>query len=361
MAEKKKNKAPQIVCGCIVLAAIVATSAYAIKNFKNPINLNSTTEIPTLDPNQTTMAGDYRDAYGSYDLFDTTQAPDFNQLPIEEEEEFVLDDQEDTQNFQQGDWNNATYDNSPVYQNTKSSYQTTTAPHKAQTEHTTPVYEKTTTTTAASTTAPAKTKKDTGVWGYWFNKDQKYFFTSKDSWQRSFGFSKVYDDFAPVIQFFYDTERFKFTYGQYDWMIQLWKGQYGYVMIGSEIGVYTRPKGSNVDFYDCAKDEDCLKMKMKLLRKNSEVLFDRPEGYYWWMTGFVPGTLDRFSDRSELQMIATITFKDATMRNLALAAMKENGFVEKSKWVEPKLEYGKKFTGKKYYTVSGNSISFTWQ
>ena len=100
---------------------------------------------------------------------------------------------------------------------------------------------------------------------------------------------------------------------------------------------------------------------MALYRDENTLLFDRPEGYYWWTTGFVPGKLDRFADRSELKVVAKITFFDAEMTNAFLEGFKAAGFVEESEWVEPDVQVNKSYVRKKFYTVSGNTVSFTWQ
>ena len=165
---------------------------------------------------------------------------------------------------------------------------------------------------------------DSGFLGYLYNPDGNYFYTSKDPWQRQFGFNQIFDAGAPFVSFYYDTMRCKFRYQNKDWMIQFWKGQYGWVFLGTEIGVYYKPTDRAVEHYDCVTDEDSLAMQSTLLRKGKE-LATTEYAKYWWCTAFVPGTLDNFSDRSELELRARITMKDPVMLLAFCNSLKKNG------------------------------------
>ncbi len=225
-------------------------------------------------------------------------------------------------------------------------------------------------TTAPTTTKPATTKPSTtaaipttkeltgnetpeelinsaavfskGFLGYKYDPEENVYFTNNDPWQRNFGFNELYDVGASFIVFYYDTMRCKFNYANKDWLIQFWKGQYGFVFVGAEIGVYNKPTSRKVEHYDCASDEDALKMSMTCYRKGKEI-FSRKYATYWWCTGFVPGKLDKFSDRSELKVQARITLKDARMLLSFCGALEENGL---------KLN--------KNYTTDGLDVFVTW-
>ncbi len=227
---------------------------------------------------------------------------------------------------------------------------TTTAPTTTAPTTTAP------TTTKPTTTAPSTSKEQQaeeviksaavfsdGFLGYKYDAAGDVYFTDKDPWQRNFGFNELYDVGASFIVFYYDTVRCKFNYANKDWMIQFWKGQYGFVFIGAEIGVYNKPTTRKVEHYDCASDEDSLQMSMTCYRKGKEV-FSRKYTTYWWCTGFVPGKLDKFSDRSELTVKARITMKDAKMLLAFCVSLEQNGF---------KIN--------KNYTVSGLDVFVTWQ
>lgn len=164
-----------------------------------------------------------------------------------------------------------------------------------------------------------------GFLGFQYNKDGQYYFTTADPWQRNFGFNELFDIGAAFVNFYYDTVRCKFTYQNMDWLIQLWKGQYGFVFVGAEIGCYYKPTDRSVKHYDCVSDEDALYMSMSFYRKGEERA-TREYAKYWWCTAFIPGTLDSFRDRSELAMKARITMKDKEMRRLFCASLEKNGF-----------------------------------
>ena len=150
-----------------------------------------------------------------------------------------------------------------------------------------------------SYTVKSKDGTDTGLFGYKYSTKDKIFYTAEDSWQRNFGFNEVYDDAAAVGFMTYNTFRVYFEEGGLEWMIQFWKGQYGYAFVGSEIGVYTRPKGSGngSTHYQCADDAHKFYMTMNVYRQNPDnknkydYLFTRSRCKTWWCTGFVPGTL----------------------------------------------------------------------
>jgi hypothetical protein len=230
---------------------------------------------------------------------------------------------------------------------------TTTEPTTAYTTTTMP----TTTTTAPTTTRalftttkPQSTTQknalsDSGLAGYLFNAAGDFFFTADDPWQRNYGYNEAFDVAAPFVSIYMDTMRAKFRYDNRDWMIQFWKGQYGLAFIGSEIGVYTKPLDRTVEHYDAANDDDALYMACTCYR-NGQIIFSREYGKYWWCTGFIPGQLEKFSDRSELAVKCRITMKDSNMLS---------GFVNALKSEPNNLVEGR------HYTVSGLDVFITWQ
>lgn len=140
----------------------------------------------------------------------------------------------------------------------------------------------------------SKELEKSGIIGYLYDPKRNVFYTAADPWQRNFGFNLLYDTVAPFTLINYSTVRFKFRADDKDWMIQAWKGQYGLVFYGGEVGVYTKPTDRNAEHYDCASDSDMLKMAMVFYKKNTVngkwvKRFERPYGTYWWCTGFKPG------------------------------------------------------------------------
>lgn len=184
-----------------------------------------------------------------------------------------------------------------------------------------------------------------GIFGYLYDSEEKCFYTSADPWQRVVGYNEAFDVMAPMSLIDFDTMRLKFDYQDKKWMIQLWKGQYGLLFYGAEVGVYTMPKDRVVEHYDCASDDEMLKMSMNFYEYETkffgdsgwEKKFSRPYGYYWWCTGFLPGS--RYNKYHTFMLEMRITMKDSEMLNGVTAALKENGIS---------------------YTVNGLDVMFTY-
>lgn len=211
-----------------------------------------------------------------------------------------------------------------------------------------------TSTTAAPVTKPSSStdpyieqaaKENNGFLGYKYNEAGNYYYTNKDPWQRVFGFNAAYDFGAQFVFMFFDTARIKYTYDNRDWMVELWKGQYGGVFIGAEIGVYYKPIDRTVEHYDCVSDDDALYMEMTLYRNGDELL-SREYTRYWWCTGFVPGKLKKYSDRSELNLKSRITMENKRM----LAAF--------LKGLDNCQEF--KFVKNQNYKVDGLDVFINW-
>ena len=77
--------------------------------------------------------------------------------------------------------------------------------------------------------------------GFTYDPEQDIIYSRQDAPQRNFGYAYGYDVLAPcTISAKIDCEPFFITYGENDWMIELWKGQYG-IETGCELGIYIRP------------------------------------------------------------------------------------------------------------------------
>lgn len=202
------------------------------------------------------------------------------------------------------------------------------------------------------------------VLSYKYSYTDDYYYTNdKKCWQSNFGFNKYYDIVAPYVLLEYDYVRVHFTYEEKDWMVQLWKGQYGLLFYGSEIGIYTKKHSDKKDrlftTYACASQEDWLKMEMtlyhdKLLNGNYEREFTRDYGDYWWCTGFKDGHLLVEEPAKELRMTSRITFKDEEMTRLFVEGLKECGFRQTSLRSLDELPIDR-------FCVDGNDVYFKWQ
>lgn len=189
-----------------------------------------------------------------------------------------------------------------------------------------------------------------GAFGFVWDAASGVFYSKSDPWQRQFGYNKYYDTLGGYVALWYDTVRIKFNCDGYDWLVQFWKGQYGFLLLGAEAGVYFKEEGSSTSQYLCNDDSKRLKIGYTCYNKGEE-LFVRPYQDTWWLTGFVPGRLDKYADRSQLKMKIRITLKDAEMRDAFVEALKSPGcgFVE-----------GNAVTSDTFYT-SGNDVYLMWQ
>ena len=217
------------------------------------------------------------------------------------------------------------------------------------------------------------------------------FYVEHTPWQKQFGFNQLYDITSPFLQLVYGTIRIKFQYdyvykldarGQpvydaktnklvydldkngkkipKDWLIQMWKGRYGLVMIGAEIGVYTKPSTQKANHYYTAIPEEELIFAMDVYQHNFRTdrtvyLFTRGPETHWWLTGFVPGNYNdnRNNNRGkdEIIMVTNIQFPNKDMLGLFVGEMEKAGFKKGSPNVR----------NVETYTTSGNSIKYSWQ
>ena len=190
-----------------------------------------------------------------------------------------------------------------------------------------------------------------------------YYANDKQSWQENFGFARVYDYVAPYVGMEYDYIRVFFTYDDEDFMVQMWKGQYG-VLYGVEIGIYNRDAdgldSQPFTFYNAASKRYWPTMDMSVyhqekegdLPKDYKLLFTRPTDKYWWCTGFVPGTLRQYEPADELRIEATLTFNDETMATLFADGIRKCGFTKCA---------SKDDMGIDAYYQNGADVTLSWQ
>lgn len=170
-----------------------------------------------------------------------------------------------------------------------------------------------------------------GLLGFSYDAKDQAFYASTYAWQRTFGYTYLYDVAAPFIACSFDTSRIFFEYNDMEWMVQLWKGQYGLFLNGCEIGLYYRDFDDDelVDaegrkFYKCADDEMLCQMELTMY-KNNTLFFHRSKQYSWWLTGFKPGVLDAFGYTADstkvLKVSATIYFAEEEMMNAFIGGL----------------------------------------
>lgn len=190
--------------------------------------------------------------------------------------------------------------------------------------------------------------------------DDYYYTNDKEAWQYNFGFGKIYDFVSPYILLEYDYIRVFFTYEDKDWMLQMWKGQYGLIFYGGEIGIYNRDHVddgmSEWTFFNCPAEEDWLNMEMTLWHEelNGEWTreFTREYDKYWWCTGFKNGHLRVEEPADELRLTGRITLKDEEMTKLVVDGLVECGF---------DVSETKDGIGLDEIYTEGNDVYFCWQ
>ena len=195
---------------------------------------------------------------------------------------------------------------------------------------------------------------------YKYDPDGNYYYTDdKDCWQSNMGYTQVYDSLAVISMMYYDTVRTNFEYEGQEWMIQIWKGQYGYAFVGAEVGVYTRKIGNSSVPFACADKEDWLKMEMAFIWDemhdgNYQTIFNRDYDDYWWCTGFVVGfeAAASMKDRSQFRIVHHITFKTEEMASLFCDAFEANGFRRVSKLNNSEVDT---------FVQAGKDVGFVWQ
>ncbi len=159
--------------------------------------------------------------------------------------------------------------------------------------------------------------------GFRYDKNQQIFYSETQSWQRNWGFSPVYDAGAALVGMYYDTMRLKFTYGEHDWMLQLWKGRYG-ITTGAEMGVYYKDTGTDSTFYGTVPDSETITMSFALY-KGDELYMTRGPEPHWWLTGFK--LFDMVAPK-ELTLHATYFMTNDEMADALEEAILDLGFIE---------------------------------
>ncbi|MBQ4348979.1 MAG: DUF4474 domain-containing protein [Clostridia bacterium] len=199
------------------------------------------------------------------------------------------------------------------------------------------------------------------VLSYQYSYQDDYYYTNdKDCWQDNFGFARVYDIVSPYIALEYDYTRVFFEYDNQDFMVQLWKGQYGYIFYGGEIGIYHKEADGKetgyFTFFKTADQKYWPKMEMTLYHQqlNGEWKreFTRDYDYYWWCTGFKPGHLRQVEPADELRIVARITFTDKEMATLFANGLKDCNFSQAS---------SKDAVGLDSYYQQGRDVYLQWQ
>lgn len=177
--------------------------------------------------------------------------------------------------------------------------------------------------------------------GFDYDPVQDVYFTQLDSWQRNFGFNSVYDTAAPMVGMIYSTAKIYFTYDDKDWMMEIWKGQYG-ITAGGEIGFYNKPTDRVMKHFDCVTDEEMLEISFDFYNMD-ELVFTRGPEKHWWLTGF---KFLHVGIPTFITLDMTIEFPNRKMANAFEKGLKD--------------EQKKQITDPIKYTRSGDTFNIEW-
>ena len=122
-----------------------------------------------------------------------------------------------------------------------------------------------------------------------------FFSSTVDAWQKSAGYTWVYDRMAPRFQMVFDALPVYFNYCGRTWLIEFWKGQYG-INTGAEIGIYHAGRIlSEAEYrtahFEAAGEEEMLPCSMQLCTGKGACV--KISERHWWLTAFLPGVFSR--------------------------------------------------------------------
>ncbi|MGN1379644.1 MAG: DUF4474 domain-containing protein [Bacilli bacterium] len=177
------------------------------------------------------------------------------------------------------------------------------------------------------------------IMGFAYDSKKDAFYSTKNAWQKNFGYCHLYDVLAPEFRMIVDTEPIRFNYNNKNWLITFWKGQYG-IVTGAEIGVYNTQevKVNKKTLYFPVQEDEMLDMSFILYKNGNEIT--RISAKHWWLAIF---KLGMFSKPKELTMDIKITFPCKEMMEVFFKSFK------------------KKHHKSKYYNIVDNTFYFSFK
>jgi hypothetical protein len=158
--------------------------------------------------------------------------------------------------------------------------------------------------------------------GYDYNVREYMLRSAPGTWQRSLGFNRLFDLLSPLLLIFLDTQRFPFSYGGREWMVQIWKGYY-LASNGAEIGLYERDPGS---LFHWNASDTMMDVTMRVYQ-GDRLFFEFGPQRTWWASAFKYGNiaLTPLLRPRELRLAGAIAFEDPGMAEAFFASFEENG------------------------------------
>ncbi len=200
--------------------------------------------------------------------------------------------------------------------------------------------------------------KGLGLLGFAFDAKNNVFYATGQGWQRTMGYTELYDRFAPVGFMPIETIRIKFNYDDKQWMVQLWKGYYGLVLAGCETGFYNRPGDTPEDYatYNVVSEDYYQEISCEFHYGTSS--FTR-SSKTWWLTGFSPALqLSPALTVPQMRVENTIKFIDKGLLNAFVQGLKDVDHIFQTYDGETRSF---KFVEGKNFKVTGNTVWFEWQ
>ena len=163
--------------------------------------------------------------------------------------------------------------------------------------------------------------------GYKYHCRYGFFSSTWDAWQKTAGYTWLYDYMAPRFQMVIDALPVYFDYQGKTWLIEFWKGQYG-INTGAEIGIYHADRILSEDEYKtalfhAADDDEMLPCSLRLCICSRGIDCVQLSDRHWWLTAFLPGL---YSDPSDLCLTASVCFSDAEMLDAFYEGLCRTGY-----------------------------------
>ncbi len=164
--------------------------------------------------------------------------------------------------------------------------------------------------------------------GFEYDSTQDIIYSRMYALQRQTGYTWTYDVASAHLLMIIDCEPFYFNCHGRNWLVELWKGQYG-IETGAEVGVYNvvGSHNANVDphglFYNCTVNSELPTIAFTLY-KDGAALIRRPAQPHWWLTGFKWGVFT--SHTSQLSLDVEIVFRTAEMCQVFKAVLHQRRY-----------------------------------
>ena len=161
--------------------------------------------------------------------------------------------------------------------------------------------------------------------GYYYHCQRGFFSSTINAWQKTAGYTWLYDYMAPRLQMVIDALPIYFDYRDKTWLIEFWKGQYG-INMGAEIGIYHADRllteaEYKTALFHAANDDEMLPCTLRLCDKGMDCVHLSEK--HWWLTAFLPG---RFANPSDLSLTAAVCFPDEEMFDAFYAGLCKAGY-----------------------------------